>query len=220
MIKLINPFSSFFASKTLGVNNNSLAIILVFLGISTIFSSGNLNNCVSFQGEDVGKRDTDTRGITLDDLLEYFCSNEHLEKGNEWKCGNCKHRVSITKKFSIFYVPKLLIICIKRFSKSGYGYDKNNILIEFPIENLDMGKYICGPDKAYSKYDLFAVSQHYGGTGGGHYTAVCKNIDGNWYSYNDSSVSLTSASSAVSSAAYVLFYRRKNWWNNYLNDRK
>ena len=171
----------------------------------------NLNNCVSFQGEDVGKRDTDTRGITLDDLLEYFCSNEHLEKGNEWKCGNCKHRVSITKKFSIFYVPKLLIICIKRFSKSGYGYDKNNILIEFPIENLDMGKYICGPDKAYSKYDLFAVSQHYGGTGGGHYTAVCKNIDGNWYSYNDSSVSLTSASSAVSSAAYVLFYRRKNW---------
>ena len=29
--------------------------------------------------------------------------------------------------------------------------------------------------------------------------------------YNDSSVSHTSASSAVSSAAYVLFYRRKNW---------
>ena len=91
------------------------------------------------------------------------------------------------------------------------GYDKNTIAIDFPIENLDMGKYICGPDKAYSKYDLFAVSQHYGGTGGGHYTAVCKNIDGNWYSYNDSSVSSASASSAVTSAAYVLFYRRKNW---------
>ena len=22
---------------------------------------------------------------TLDDLLEYFCSNEHLDRGNEWK---------------------------------------------------------------------------------------------------------------------------------------
>ena len=168
----------------------------------------NLNSCVSFQGKDVGAR---VKEINLDDLLDYFCSDEHLEKGNEWKCGNCHKRVNITKKFSIFYVPKLLIICLKRFAKSGYGYGKDDTHINFPIENLDMGKYICGPDKDHSKYDLFAVSQHYGGCGGGHYTAVCKNIDGNWYSYNDSSVSSTSASSAVTSAAYVLFYRRKNW---------
>ena len=168
----------------------------------------NLNSCVSFQGKDVGAR---IKEINLDDLLDYFCSDEHLEKGNEWKCGNCHKRVNITKKFSIFYVPKLLIICLKRFAKSGYGYGKDDTHINFPIENLDMGKYICGPDKDHSKYDLFAVSQHYGGCGGGHYTAVCKNIDGNWYSYNDSSVSSTSASSAITSAAYVLFYRRKNW---------
>ena len=168
----------------------------------------NLNSCVSFQGKDVGAR---VKEINLDDLLDYFCSDEHLEKGNEWKCGNCHKRVNITKKFSIFYVPKLLIICLKRFAKSGYGYGKDDTHINFPIENLDMGKYICGPDKDHSKYDLFAVSQHYGGCGGGHYTAVCKNIDGNWYSYNDSSVSSTSASSAITSAAYVLFYRRKNW---------
>ena len=168
----------------------------------------NLNSCVSFQGKDVGAR---VQEINLDDLLDYFCSDEHLEKGNEWKCGNCHKKVNITKKFSIFYVPKLLIICLKRFAKSGYGYGKDDTHINFPIENLDMGKYICGPDKDHSKYDLFAVSQHYGGCGGGHYTAVCKNIDGNWYSYNDSSVSSTSASSAITSAAYVLFYRRKNW---------
>ena len=170
----------------------------------------NLNSCVSYEDKEKS-RESVTREVTLDDLLEYFCSDEHLEKGNEWKCGNCHKRVKITKKFSIFYVPKILIICIKRFSKSGWGYDKNGIFIDFPVENLDMGKFICGPDKEYSKYDLFAVSQHYGGTGGGHYTAVCKNIDGNWYSYNDSSVSGTSAQSGVSSAAYVLFYRRKNW---------
>ena len=168
----------------------------------------NLNSCVSFQGKDVGAR---VKEINLDDLLDYFCSDEHLEKGNEWKCGNCHKKVNITKKFSIFYVPKLLIICLKRFAKSGYGYGKDDTHINFPIENLDMGKYICGPDKDHSKYDLFAVSQHYGGCGGGHYTAVCKNIAGNWYSYNDSSVSSTSASSAITSAAYVLFYRRKNW---------
>ena len=197
------------------IQDNEFCLNL-FLNPTSSFSNPkiNLNSCVSCEGEDVGKKEKDIPQITLDDLLEYFCSNEHLDRGNEWKCGNCKKRVSITKKFSIFYVPKLLIICLKRFTKSNYGwggYDKNTIAIDFPIENLDMGKYICGPDKAYSKYDLFAVSQHYGGTGGGHYTAVCKNIDGNWYSYNDSSVSHATASSAVTPAAYVLFYRRKNW---------
>jgi len=72
-----------------------------------------------------------------------------------------------------------------------------------------MGKYLCGPDKEHSKYDLFAVSQHYGNTGGGHYTAVCKNIDGNWYDYNDSSCTKTSSKGVVNNSAYVLFYRKK-----------
>ena len=169
----------------------------------------NLNSCRNCSGKDVGKRIQ--FNITLDDLLEYFCSNEFLEKGNEWKCGNCKNKVNVTKKLSIFYVPRLMIICLNRFHRSGYGYSKNNELIDFPLENLDMGKYICGPDKDHCKYDLFAVSQHYGSTGGGHYTAVCKNFDGKWYDYNDSSVSSCSANNVVSSAAYVLFYRRRNW---------
>ena len=169
----------------------------------------NLNTCIEFKGKDVGKRIKIS--ITLDDLLEYFCSNEFLEEGNEWKCGSCKKKVKVTKKLSIFYVPRLMIICLNRFHNSRYGFSKNDELIDFPLENLNMGKYICGPDKDHCKYDLFAVSQHYGSTGGGHYTAVCKNYDGKWYDYNDSSVSSCSPNSVVSSAAYVLFYRRKNW---------
>jgi ubiquitin carboxyl-terminal hydrolase 4/11/15 len=149
--------------------------------------------------------------LNLEKLLDYFCTREHLDKGNEWRCGNCNKHVEATKNFSIFYVPRLLIICLSRFSKRGYGYSKNDEYIDFPLENLDMGKYICGPDKDNSKYDLFAVSQHFGGTGGGHYTAVCRNMDGKWYDYNDSSCSPDSSSNVVSSSAYVLFYRRHNW---------
>ena len=149
--------------------------------------------------------------LNLEKLLDYFCTREHLDKGNEWRCGKCNKHVEATKNFSIFYVPRLLIICLSRFSKRGYGYSKNDEYIDFPLENLDMGKYICGPDKENSKYDLFAVSQHFGGTGGGHYTAVCRNMDGKWYDYNDSSCSPDSSSNVVSSSAYVLFYRRHNW---------
>ena len=148
--------------------------------------------------------------LNLDSLLNYFSISEKLDKNNEWKCGNCKNKVDATKKLSIYYVPRILIICLKRFHKESYYYRKNNEFIDFPLENLDMGKYICGPDKSHSIYDLFAVSQHYGDTGGGHYTAICKN-SGKWYSYNDSSCSSSSPANVVTSSAYVLFYRRRNW---------
>ena len=186
-------------------NNEYYLNLVINTNSDYTYNNINLNTCQKIEQER-------KKELSLDLLLEYFCTKETLEKGNEWLCSKCNKRVDITKKFSIFYVPRLLIICLSRFSKGrGYGYGKNDEFIDFPLENLDMGKYLCGPDKEHSKYDLFAVSQHFGGTGGGHYTAVCKNFDGRWYSYNDSSCSSSSSGNVVTSAAYVLFYRRRNW---------
>ena len=190
------------------INNNEYCINLFFNTKSSfIISNLNFSKCENYEAKKMENK------MDLDELLNYFGSIEYLEKGNEWRCGKCKEKVEAKKKLSIYYVPRLLIICLSRFKKEGrgYSYGKNGAFIDFPLENLDMGKYICGPDKDHSKYDLFAVSQHFGGTGGGHYTAVCKNIDGRWYDYNDSSCSSTSSSHIVSSSAYVLFYRRKTW---------
>ena len=108
----------------------------------------------------------------------------------------------------LYYTPKILIICFKRFIKHYTYWERNDENIIFPINNLDMKEFIVGPDKEHSVYDLFAVSQHYGGTGGGHYTAVCKNF-GKWYSYDDSSVHETNEQDVITNAAYVLFYRRR-----------
>ena len=189
------------------INNNGYCINLI-LKTNSSFVISNLN----FDRYERCRGNNNEDNMNLDGLLNYFSSKEHLDKGNEWRCGKCGKEVEATKKLSIYYVPRILIICLNRFRKEGsYGYQKNGELIDFPLENLDMGKYICGPDKDHSKYDLFAVSQHYGGTGGGHYTAVCKNVDGKWYDYNDSSCSSTSSGSVVSSSAYVLFYRRQSW---------
>ncbi|KAK0521378.1 hypothetical protein OC835_006903, partial [Tilletia horrida] len=59
-------------------------------------------------------------------------------------------------------------------------------------------------------YDLYAVDNHYGGLGGGHYTAYAKNpVDGKWYYFDDSSVRSVEATSVQTTAAYVLFYRRR-----------
>ena len=154
-----------------------------------------------------------SNNITLDHCLQYFTEEECLEEGNEWYCDKCRKRVMASKQIELFYLPRILCICLTRFLKQGryFGYTKNTKLVEFPIENLNMEQYMCGPDKKYSKYDLYAVSQHYGGMGGGHYTAICKNINGNWYGYDDESVYKSSKKNVVTNAAYVLFYRRKGW---------
>lgn len=58
-------------------------------------------------------------------------------------------------------------------------------------------------------YELYAVSNHYGGLGGGHYTAYAKN-NGKWYDFNDSSVRACNESHVGGSGAYILFYKRKD----------
>lgn len=61
-------------------------------------------------------------------------------------------------------------------------------------------------------YDLFAVDNHFGGLGGGHYTAAARNADdGQWYYFDDSRVSKIHdvEKEVKGEAAYVLFYRRR-----------
>ena len=154
------------------------------------------------------EEEEDNGKMTLEKCLKKFCKEEQLGEGNEWYCSKCKKHVLAKKKMELYYLPKILIICFKRFIKDSYRWEKNDDEVDFPINNMDMKNFVIGPDKDHSVYDLFAVSQHYGSTGFGHYTAVCKN-DGKWFSYNDSSCSETSENDALSSAAYVLFYRRQ-----------
>jgi ubiquitin carboxyl-terminal hydrolase 4/11/15 len=70
-------------------------------------------------------------------------------------------------------------------------------------------------------YELYAVSNHYGSLGGGHYTAYAKNHRENkWYKFDDSSASSVQAESVKTSAAYVLFYRLKEDANEWRGTRK
>ena len=67
---------------------------------------------------------------------------------------------------------------------NGVCREKISDFIDFPVEGLDLSNYVVGPiDPANPPvYDLYAVSHHSGGMGGGHYTAVCKNaLNNKWY---------------------------------------
>ena len=90
--------------------------------------------------------------------------------------------------------------------------DKISTLVDFPIEGLDLSEFMIGPQNdSQPIYDLYAVSEHVGSLGGGHYTAIAKNpVNKHWFDFNDSHTSQSLAEKAVSSRAYVLFYIRRN----------
>ena len=176
--------------------------------------ANNADNCIVLKSEDYCQKnylDENSTNITLDDCFNLYTMEEYLEIGNEYFCKNCKNNVNATKKLDFFYLPKILCICLSRFQKRGDDYYKNEKYIEFPINNLNMNKFIVYQDNNINYiYDVFAVSEHYGSRNGGHYTAICKNIDGNWYSYDDSNVSQADEKEVCTRNAYVIFYRRRD----------
>ena len=91
-----------------------------------------------------------------------------------------------TKKIEIWRTPDILVLHLKRFSSSGTRRDKLDVQVQFPIDELDLSSRVIEtqPGKQ-EKYELFAVDDHWGGLGGGHYTAFAKNFfDNEWYEYN------------------------------------
>ncbi|KAI5924835.1 hypothetical protein F4810DRAFT_96440 [Camillea tinctor] len=151
-------------------------------------------------------------GISLDECLDEFEREEILSEQDMWYCPRCKEHRRASKKFDLWKTPDILIIHLKRFSSSGFRRDKLEALVDFPTENLDITKRVLEREEGKEEvYDLIGVDCHFGGLGGGHYTAYAKNfVDDQWYSYNDSVVSKTSSDRIVDASAYLLFYRRRS----------
>jgi len=149
--------------------------------------------------------------LQLKDCITQFTNLERLGADDPWYCPKCKKHQQATKKFDIWSLPKVLIIHLKRFSFSRSWRDKIDTLVDFPVENLDMSCYVLNPNQRKQKqlmYNLIGVANHFGGLGGGHYTAFAKNApQQSWYSFDDALVTPTSSNNVVTRSAYVLFYQ-------------
>lgn len=126
------------------------------------------------------------RGITLNECLDEFGKEEILSENDAWYCPRCKEHRRASKKFELWKAPDILVMHLKRFSANRGFRDKIDVLVDFPVEGLDLTGRVAAPEEGKSLvYDLFAVDNHYGGLGGGHYTAFAKNfLTGEWYEYN------------------------------------
>jgi ubiquitin carboxyl-terminal hydrolase 4/11/15 len=125
-------------------------------------------------------------GISLDDCLDEFGNQEILSENDAWYCPRCKEHRRASKTFELWKIPDILVIHLKRFSANRGFRDKIDVLVDFPTDSLDLTNRVALKEPGKEMiYDLFAVDNHYGGLGGGHYTAIAKNFfDGQWYEYN------------------------------------
>ncbi|KAL8276325.1 hypothetical protein RQP46_011291 [Phenoliferia psychrophenolica] len=166
--------------------------------------------------------------ISLVSCLNEFTKEERLGEDDQWYCPDCKKHQQATKKVEIWKVPDVLVFALKRFSAGRYSRDKIDDFVDFPVEGFDVTEFVEGEavERRIAKeegrdeeresliYDLYAVDNHYGGMGGGHYTAYAKNPENDkWYEFDDSRVSPIEKEKVEgrikTKAAYLLFYRRR-----------
>ncbi|MBA0862818.1 hypothetical protein Goshw_013222 [Gossypium schwendimanii] len=152
---------------------------------------------------------TRQEAISLSSCLDAFLIEEPLGPDDMWYCPRCKEHRQAIKKLDLWMLPEIIVFHLKRFTYGRYLKNKIDTFVNFPIHDLDLSKYVMSKDGQSYLYELYAISNHYGGLGGGHYTAYAKLIDENrWYHFDDSHVSAVNESDIKTSAAYLLFYKR------------
>jgi len=141
------------------------------------------------------------------DCFDTYFEGEILEGDNAWFNEKTNKKEDVTRSITFWSLPDVLVVSFKRFTTS---LRKDQRLVDFPLENLDLRKYTDGYDKESYIYDLCGVCNHSGNVMGGHYTAYVKNVDKSWYCFNDTQVNIIAdTSKIVSTYAYCLFYSKK-----------
>lgn len=189
-------------------------IMDMFYGIFTSdIISKDSNICHSIKPEsyfmlDLPLIDDNLIATNLHGCFEFFTKPEILEGENAWFNEKTGQKEDVKKQFTFWNFPKILVITLKRFTP---GMQKINTLIDFPLEDLDLSRYVRGYNPASFKYDLYGICNHVGGIMGGHYTAFVRNSESQWIHFNDNHMEIVeNPQNIVSPMAYCLFYRKKN----------
>jgi hypothetical protein len=107
--------------------------------------------------------------ISISDCFNLYTKTEELSEQDYWYCTKCKGHQASTKKFDLWSMPQVLVVHLKRFSYTRSYRDKIDTLVDFPLKDLDMSNYLINKNSSTpTKYNLIAVSNHYGSLGGGH----------------------------------------------------
>jgi len=151
---------------------------------------------------------TNNKLPSLVDCFDLYVEGELMDGDNCIKIEDTNEKVTARKNLIFWSFPDILVIDIKRFNAMNR---KNQVMVDFPLENLNLSKYVIGYDKDSYIYDLYGVCNHSGSVMGGHYTSFVKNANGKWYHYNDTNVSEVGLlNQIITPKAYCFFYRKQS----------
>ena len=142
---------------------------------------------------------------TLHNCIDLYCNPVLLENENAYFNEPTDEYVSALKSILFWKLPHILIFTFNRTKTNSRG--KNNTLIHFPVQKMDMTKYMVLPNTLQA-YELYGVGYHEGGMVGGHYTACVKH-NNIWYHCNDDKITqLHNPLQLINPNVYCLFYRK------------
>jgi ubiquitin carboxyl-terminal hydrolase 36/42 len=145
--------------------------------------------------------------LTLEDSLDEYTGVTQLADDDKYECDSCKVKTQSLRKCSIWRLPEILIINIKR--NIIHQIDRRFIALKDPREVeapviLDCEPYMSVP-RGKSKYELYATANHFGSPTHGHCMSFIK-TDGGWNYLDDERIGGTA--NIDNSSQYILFYRR------------
>jgi len=107
---------------------------------------------------------------SLKECFEEFAKADDVD---EYYCRKCKKHRRSTKQLSVWRFPKVLVFHLKRFSFSGYSRSKINTAVSAPSRLSLSDLRALSKERADrgTGYALYAIGNHMGTCGGGHYIA-------------------------------------------------
>ncbi|XP_039509746.1 stonustoxin subunit beta-like isoform X1 [Pimephales promelas] len=144
-------------------------------------------------------------------LMEYLGIHD-MSGDDQLYCVACDSMRDMETRNDIQKWPDILTLQLKRFEMGFIGnklyYWKNECYVKIP-PNLQVDSVM---DESSPQYDLYAVINHHGSYISGHYDAVIKDERGNFYRFNDRTVTKIAKEAqwidACSNSAYLLMYRK------------
>ncbi|KTW26154.1 hypothetical protein T552_03046 [Pneumocystis carinii B80] len=153
----------------------------------------------------------DLMGTSIEEALAMYVREEKLTQSNRYKCEKCEILVDFQKKSTIYILPPILTLHLKRFSfNKAFKMSKITRSIRYG-ETLEMTSYMSQKKQNPIIYDLIGIIVHSGNdTRCGHYYSFCKTSNGTWQHFNDDRVSTVSLQTVLKQQAYILLYSRSN----------
>lgn len=142
-------------------------------------------------------------------LLTLFADELKEEEIEGYACDHCKPtRTTANRSAHIWRLPRMISLVVKRFTPDGR---KVHTPVSLPNDTpITFSQYFSEDSPEPSKtqgYECFAIVDHHGVAGGGHYTAQAKSpLTEKWHMFDDETASPISEPT-LGQSTYIVFLK-------------